>query len=205
MKVILCEDVDNLGEMGETVSVAPGYARNYLLPRRLAVAADSASARQIEHEMRIIKKREERRRKELAEVAKGLEGVRVEFLAKAGAEGKLFGSVTTLHIAQKLEELGHKINRRKIELPEPIKSLGEHDVVLQLKSGIEATIKVIVSPEEVVEEPVEEETETVETAAREEASEPEAVEPPAGEEAMPEPIVKVPDQPSVASEPEETP
>ncbi len=187
MKVILCEDVDNLGEMGETVNVAPGYARNYLLPRRLAVSADSASARQIEHEMRIIKKREERRRKELAEVAQGIDGTKIVFKAKAGSEGKLFGSVTTLHIAQKLEELGHNINRRKIDLSEPIKSLGEHEVTLRLKSGIEAKINVVVEAEEIVEAPPEEkaaeaEVETVETEQPAEAGAEESGEQPSAEE-----------------------
>ena len=148
MKVILCEDVDNLGDMGETVNVARGYARNYLLPRRLAVQADSASAKQIEHEMRIIGKREQKRRAELIEVAGTLERVTVEFTAKAGAEGKLFGSITTLHISNKLEELGHKVNRKKIQLSEPIRSLGEHEVAIQLTSGVSATIKVIVNAEE---------------------------------------------------------
>ena len=148
MKVILCEDVDNLGDVGETVNVARGYARNYLLPRRLAVQADSASAKQIEHEMRIIGKREQKRRAELIEVAGTLERVTVEFTAKAGAEGKLFGSITTLHISNKLEELGHKVNRKKIQLSEPIRSLGEHEVAIQLTSGVAATIKVVVNAEE---------------------------------------------------------
>ena len=105
MKVILCEDVDNLGDMGQQVNVAPGYARNFLLPRKLAVVSDSASAKQIEHEMRIIKKREEKKRKELTEVSKDISKLVVEFSSKAGAEGKLFGSITTLHIANKLEEI----------------------------------------------------------------------------------------------------
>lgn len=148
MKVILSEDVDNLGDMGETVNVAPGYARNFLLPRRLAVQADSASAKQIEHEMRIIRKRDEKRRVELAEVAKGLGGIRLEFTAKAGTEGKLFGSITSLHISNKLQEIGHPVNRRKIQLAEPIKSLGEHEVEVVLTSGIGATLKVIVQAEE---------------------------------------------------------
>ena len=161
MKVILCEDVDNVGEMGQTVSVAAGFARNFLLPRRLAVASDSASAHQIEHEMRIIRKREEKRRKELAEVAKGMTGLRLEFTAKVGEEGKLFGSVTNLHIAQKLAEKGHTINRKKIILPEPIKALGEHKVTVRLKTGIEAKILIVVGPELVVAAPIEEETETV--------------------------------------------
>jgi large subunit ribosomal protein L9 len=147
MKVILCEDVDNLGDMGQQVNVAPGYARNFLLPRKLAVVSDSASAKQIEHEMRIIKKREEKKRIELTEASKDISKLVVEFSAKAGSEGKLFGSITTLHIANKLEEMGQPVNRKKIALKEPIKALGDYDVVLQLGAGVEATIKVTVKAE----------------------------------------------------------
>ena len=153
MNVILCEDVDNLGFMGERVKVAGGYARNFLLPRKLAVVADSASAAQIEHEMRIIRKREEKRRVELTEVSKGMAELKVEFIAKASREGKLFGSITTLHIAKKLVELGHEVNRKKIKLSDPIKTPGDHEVVIQLGAGVEATITVTVTPE-VVDEPV---------------------------------------------------
>jgi len=147
MKVILCEDVDNLGDMGQQVNVASGYARNFLLPRKLAVRSDSASAKQIEHEMRIIGKREEKKRAELTEASKDISKLVVEFTAKAGSEGKLFGSITTLHIANKLEEMGQKVNRKKIVLKDPIKALGDYEVVLQLGAGVEATIKVVVTPE----------------------------------------------------------
>ena len=164
MKVILCEDVDNLGSMGMTVKVASGFARNYLLPRKMAVASDSASARQIEHEMRIIRKKEERLRTELTEVSKDIAKLQVEMLAKAGESGKLFGSITTLHIAQKLQDLGHEINRRKILLDEPIRSLGDHNVTINLGAGVEATIKVSVVADE---EPVEETEATKETVAPE--------------------------------------
>jgi large subunit ribosomal protein L9 len=167
MKIILCEDVDHVGEMGQTVKVSPGYARNFLLPRRLAVSSDSASAHQIEHEMRIIRKREEKRRKELAEVAKGLGGLRVAFKAKAGEGGKLFGSVTSLHIAQKLEEMGHAINRKKIILDEPIKTLGDHAVTVRLKTGIETKINVVIEADEVAPAPIERETEGETLAAAE--------------------------------------
>ncbi len=168
MKIILCEDIDHVGEMGQTVKVSPGYARNFLLPRRLAVASGSATAHQIEHEMRIIRKREEKQRKELAEVAKGLSGIRVEFKAKAGEHGKLFGSVTNLHIAQKLEEMGHPVSRKKILLPEPIKTLGDHAVTVRLKSGIETQINVVILADEAAPPaPVEIETEADTLAAAE--------------------------------------
>lgn len=184
MKVILCEDMDHLGEMGETVKVASGYARNFLLPRRLAVASDSASAHQIEHEMRIIKKREEKRRKELSEVAKGLTGIRVVFKAKAGETGKLFGSVTNLHIAQKLEEMGHAVSRKKILLADPIKTLGDHPVIVRLKSGIETKINVIVEADvEAAPAPIEAESDsdTMAGAEGEFAAAPAAAAPAPGE------------------------
>ena len=151
MKVILCEDVNDLGPMGEIVNVAAGYARNYLLPRRLAVAADSASAKQIEHEMRIIKKRENQQREVYQGRIKGFEGITVEMTAKAGTEGKLYGSITTLHIAAKLAEMGHDIDRRKLVLSEPIRSLGEHIVRLRLMKDVESDIKIVVTADNTVE------------------------------------------------------
>lgn len=145
MKVILCEDVENVGKMGATVNVASGYARNYLFPRRLAVMAESASAKQIEHELSIIKRREEKRRAAMAEVAKKLEGVTVELKMRAGEEDKLFGSVTTAMIAEQLREQGHDIDRKLIHLEEPIKTLGIFMVPVKLAGGIEAQIKVWVT------------------------------------------------------------
>ena len=147
MKVILSEDVSNLGTMGSVVSVADGYANNYLFPRKLAVRADSGSAKQIEHEMRIIKRREEKRRAELTEQSKKISSVTVEILARAGEEDKLFGSVTTAQIAEKLAEKGFKVDRKNIHLEEPIKALGIYTVALKLGLGVEASIKVWVQPE----------------------------------------------------------
>lgn len=162
MKVILCEDVPNLGEMGATVKVAPGYARNYLLPRKLAVPAESGSAKQIEHEMAIIRKREEKRRVEQGAYAKELEKVTVELKARAGEHDRLFGSVTTAMIAEQLKELGHDIDRRKIRLDEPIKTLGIFTVPVRLMSGVEAHVKVWVAPmEEPKPEVLEEEEESI--------------------------------------------
>ncbi len=145
MKVILCEDIENLGAMGATVKVADGYARNFLIPRKLAVGADSASAKQIEHEMAIIRRREEKRRVELSKFAKQLDGVTVDLKMRAGEEDKLFGSVTNVMIAEKLNEMGHAIDRKAIHLEEPIKSLGIFTVPIKLGSGIEAHVKVWVS------------------------------------------------------------
>jgi large subunit ribosomal protein L9 len=168
MKVILREEVPNLGEMGATVKVAAGYARNYLLPRKLAVPAESGSAKQIEHEMHIIRRREEKRRGEQSVYAKELEKLTVELKARSGEQDRLFGSITTTMIAEKLKELGHDIDRRKIQLDEPIKSLGIFTVPVRLMSGVEAQVKVWVTPiEEPKPEVVEEEVETARGAAEE--------------------------------------
>jgi len=145
MKVILCEDVENVGAMGETVNVAPGFARNCLIPRKLAVLAESASAKQVEHELAIIRRREEKRKALLADVAKQMSGVTVEFQMRAGEEDKLFGSVTTAMIAEKLNEMGHAIDRKMLHLDEPIKTLGIFPVPVKLGSGITSEIKVWVS------------------------------------------------------------
>jgi len=145
LKVILRDDVEHVGNMGETVRVAPGYARNYLIPRNLAVLAESASAKQIDHEMKIIKKREDKKRAELKDVAKVLETVTVDIQVRAGEGDKLFGSVTTLHIAERMAELGHKIDKKTIKLDEPIKQLGIYTVPVRLGVGVEANIKVWVT------------------------------------------------------------
>ncbi|MBL7644846.1 MAG: 50S ribosomal protein L9 [Candidatus Hydrogenedentes bacterium] len=164
MNVILCDDVENLGEMGQTVKVADGYARNFLIPRRLAVKADSASAKQIEHEMAIIKRREEKRRAEQAKIAKELEKLTVEIKVRAGEGDKIFGSVTAGHIAEKLAEMGQEINRKNLVLAEPIKSLGIFKVTVKFPGGIEAQIKVWVTG---IEEAKKSDAEIAELAAAE--------------------------------------
>jgi large subunit ribosomal protein L9 len=164
MNVILCDDVENLGEMGQTVKVADGYARNFLIPRRLAVKADSASAKQIEHELAIIKRREEKRRAEQSKIAKELEKLTVEIKVRAGEGDKIFGSVTAGHIAEKLAEMGQEINRKTIVLAEPIKSLGIFKVTVKFPGGIEAQIKVWVTG---IEEAKKSDAEIAELAAAE--------------------------------------
>ena len=145
MNVILCENVDNLGVMGQQVKVADGYARNYLIPRKLAVQADSATAKQIEHELRIIKRREEKQRAALTVVADKLRAVTLEFKMRAGEEDKIFGSVTTAMIAEQLAEAGYEVTRKQVILEEPIKSLGIFSVTVKLFPGIEAPVKVWVT------------------------------------------------------------
>lgn len=148
MKVILCEDVINLGAMGETVKVADGYARNYLLPRQMAVCADSASANEIEHQLRIIRKREVERREQLKSVAEKLAELTITIAMKAGEGGKLYGSVTNTMIADQLKEAGHLIDRRNIKIDDPIKALGEFEVILKLGSGVDAAVKVVVEADQ---------------------------------------------------------
>ncbi|MDZ4859877.1 MAG: 50S ribosomal protein L9 [Candidatus Hydrogenedentes bacterium] len=144
MKVILCENVPNLGEMGTTVKVAPGYARNFLLPRKLAVPAESGSAKQIEHELRNIKRREEKVRVQLADEAKKLQSLTIEIKAKGGGEDRIFGSVTTVQIAEALKPLGYAVDKRSIHVDEPIRTLGTHVVSVKLMKGIEAKVNVVV-------------------------------------------------------------
>ena len=132
MNVILCENVENLGVMGQQVKVADGYARNYLIPRKLAVRADSATAKQIEHELRIIKRREEKQRTALSAVADKMRSLTLEFKMRAGEEDKIFGSVTTAMIAEKLVELGFEVSRKQVVLEDPIKTLGIFAVTVKL-------------------------------------------------------------------------
>jgi len=135
--------------------VADGYARNFLLPRKLAVSADSASATQIEHDMGIIKVREEKKRANLREYAKQLDKVTVEIKARAGEEDKLFGSVTAAQIADGLKELGHTIDRKNLQLADPIKTLGIFTVPVKLGLGVTAEIKVWVTNAQPAPEPEE--------------------------------------------------
>lgn len=170
MKVILSENVPHLGDMGATVTVADGYARNYLFPRNLAVPADSGSAREMEHQRRIITRREEKVRAELTQEAKNLEGLTIEIKARAGENEKIFGSVTTALIAQKLHELGHQFDRKQIQLEEPIKSLGIYSVPVRLMKDITADIKVWVSAEEPEQPTAHEETQEVAPQAKTESA-----------------------------------
>lgn len=145
MNVILCENVENLGVMGQRVKVADGYARNFLIPRKLAVQADSATAKQIEHELRIIKRREEKHRAAFTAIAEKMHSLTLEFKMRAGEEDKIFGSVTTAMIAEKLNEMGFEVSRKQVVLDEPIKSLGIFSVNVKLFPGIESPIKVWVT------------------------------------------------------------
>jgi len=148
MEVILREDVDKLGSRGQVVKVADGYARNFLLPKRLAVLATAANKKIVEQERLAHLRREATERSAAEELAKLLNGVSVTIAQKAGEMDQLFGSVTAKDIADALEKQSYTIERRKIHLDEPIKQLGEHAVMVRLFRDVSAEIKVNVVREE---------------------------------------------------------
>lgn len=147
MEIILKEDVHKLGRKGDVIKVADGYGRNFLLPQRKAIAATSANLRNIE-QMRASAARKEARDRDAALALAGqLAQVRLVFQRRAGERDALFGSVTSMDVAHALAERGYEIERRKIELPDPLKSLGEHKVPLNLFKGVKADIAVFIERE----------------------------------------------------------
>jgi large subunit ribosomal protein L9 len=142
MKIILKTDVDKLGAAGEVVDVKPGFARNYLIPRDLAVIATKANIKALEEQQRQAEVQEEKVRHDAQAIADKLSSVSVTAKVQVGEEEKVFGSVTSQDIAELLAEQGHKVDRRKIELDEPLKALGVYDVSIKIHSDIHATIKV---------------------------------------------------------------
>ena len=147
MEVILREDVPNLGTVGDIVKVKPGFARNYLLPRGLAVLADRRNVHVLDHQKRLVADKRERNLRQAQTAAQRLSSVRLVVKARAGEEGKLFGSVTNLDIEKALAAQGFSIERRRIRLEEPIKSVGEHTVPIHLGVGVDATVTVVVEVE----------------------------------------------------------
>lgn len=145
MKVILCQDIEKLGKVGETIEVSDGFARNFLIPRKFAVSIQSSSAAEIRHHLEIIQRREAKRKAEMESVAKQLNAITVEFKMRAGDEEKLFGSVTSAMIAEKLQKMHFNIDRKQVMLEEPIKTLGIFSVPVKLGSGVTADVKVWVS------------------------------------------------------------
>lgn len=140
MKVILKEDVKKLGNMGEIVTVADGYARNYLVPKGLAVEASSKNMKSLEHAQKVIQEKAKKVKESLQEFAERLSKVTLIMKAKAGEEGKLFGSVTSMDIAEQLKNEGIEIDKKKIILEEPIKRLGNFTVGIHLHADINSQI-----------------------------------------------------------------
>ena len=142
MQVILRDDVENLGTTGEVVNVKDGYARNFLIPRGLAVHATPKHVRRLNHEKRVIGQRDARRRKDAQAIKDKLEALSLTIAKHTGEEDKLFGSVTNREIADALdEETGLSIDRKSISLEQPIKSLGVYSVVIKLAREVTATVK----------------------------------------------------------------
>lgn len=144
MEVILREDVLHLGHIGDIVKVRPGYARNYLLPRGLATVADKRNLRVLEHEKRIVDEKRKRAMSAAEQLAKKIASTAVSITARAGDEGKLFGSVTNIDIERALGDAGLTIERRRIRLDEPIKALGDYKVPISLSAGVQAEVTVTV-------------------------------------------------------------
>lgn len=141
MKVILKEDVEKLGKVGEVVRVADGYARNYLLPRQLATVATKGTLKAVEHITREKALRDQKRRRELERLKQSIEKLSLMTEKETGEEDRLFGSVTSSEIAELLAQQGIGVDRRKIELEEPIKALGIYEVPVRLGLDITATVK----------------------------------------------------------------
>ena len=147
MKVILMQDVSNLGEVGDVVDVANGYGRNYLLPKGFAVAATAKNKRQLEHQQLIRDHRVARARKDAEGVAAQLRSMSCHFTRKTAEEGRLFGSVTSIDIAEQLKESGLEVDRRRIQLEQPIRNVGDFTVPVRLAGDVVSELKVTVTAE----------------------------------------------------------
>jgi large subunit ribosomal protein L9 len=147
MKVLLLEDVDNLGLAGQVVTVADGYGRNYLIPRGLAKVASKGALKQADQVRKAGERKRARQLADAQDLARRIEGLTLTFQARAGEKGKLYGSITTADMAQGLErELGQEFDRRKI-ISDPLRQIGEHSVQIRLMTDVSASLKVVIEPE----------------------------------------------------------
>jgi large subunit ribosomal protein L9 len=141
MQIILTQDVDNLGKAGELVSVRPGYGRNYLVPRGMAVSATVRNKNRLDHEKTLIERRVAKERASATEIAARLNAMTLQFERNVGEDEKLFGSVTNRDIAEQLKRAGVEIDHRTIQLEQSIKALGKYEVPVRLAAGVLATLK----------------------------------------------------------------
>ncbi len=148
MQIILQEDVDKLGNRGEVVTVAEGYARNFLLPRKLALEANAGNMKRLEKMRAAFAKKEAVEKGDAQKLAEMLAGVSLEVSRKSGENDQLFGSVTSADISEALAAKGFTIDKKKIALAEPIKTIGEFDIPIKLHREISATVKLAVKKEE---------------------------------------------------------
>ncbi|MBP8811910.1 MAG: 50S ribosomal protein L9 [Kofleriaceae bacterium] len=144
MQIILTQDVPNLGSAGELVSVKPGYGRNYLVPRGLAVSATAANVHKLEHDKRVIAKKVAKEKAKAEAIAEKISAMTLQFDRQVGEEDKLFGSVTSRDVAEMLKKNGVEIDHRWVVLDQPVKALGKYEVQVKLGSGVSATVKFFV-------------------------------------------------------------
>ena len=153
MEVILIADVDNLGTRGQIVKVAPGYGRNHLLPKKMAVPATAANRKWVEQQRARFLKLAAKEKGEAQELAQLMEGLQLVFKRKTGEQGALFGSVTAMDIAAALTAKGFHIDRRKVQLPNPLKTLGNHSVPVRLHREVPFNLPVTIESENPLPEP----------------------------------------------------
>ncbi len=148
MKVILTENVDAVGQIGDLVNVAPGFARNFLFPKNLAMEATGKNIRELEHKKRLLAQKREKIRQEMLSLAERLNQVVIKMSRKVSEEDKLYGSVSATDIAKALEDRGFEIQRKAIIMEQPIKQLGEETVQIRVDAQITANIRVVIEKEE---------------------------------------------------------
>lgn len=148
MEIILRQDIDELGLEGDIVNVAKGYARNYLIPKDIALEAIPQNIKLLETQKKKIEVRRLKAKEQAEKVKQGIEEMVITFSQKVGEDDKLFGSVTTMDIASQLEKQGITIDRRKIVLEKPIKSLGEFEIPIRIYPDVTGMLKIVVQPEE---------------------------------------------------------
>jgi len=148
MKVILTENVESIGQIGDVLNVASGYARNFLLPKGLAMEASGKNVRQLEHKKRLLAQRREQQRQEMLSVAEKLHAVTVSLRRKVSEDDKLYGSVNVTDVAKSLEDQGFHVAKKDIELDQPIKQLGEFSVTIRVGVGVSTSVRVVIEKEE---------------------------------------------------------
>jgi large subunit ribosomal protein L9 len=159
MKIILTQDVEKLGSLGDELEVKPGYARNFLIPQGKAVPVTRDNIKSIAHKRSLLDKQRADAISKSKDLAAKIESAEIEFKMKSGDSGKLFGSVTLKHIYEALDEKGIELDRKKLTLVSPIKSLGKHEIIVRLHTEVTAKLIVTVTPESIEKTPSENEGE----------------------------------------------
>ena len=147
MQIILRQDIEKLGSAGELINVKDGYARNFLVPRKLAYVASAGAKKRMEQEMKQIVKKIELEKMSLVQIAAKISELSVTIPMRVGEESRLYGSVTNVKISEGLMNQGYNIDRHQIVLDEPIRTLGSHEITVKMKHGVTATVKVNVVAE----------------------------------------------------------